>query len=306
MPVREIFPLMPVFDAILSEGNLSRAAARLGVSQSAVSQALSKLRKLSGDELFESTGRGVHPTPRALEMATHVRAALAHASAVLAPKAINVSTLQRTFTLDIGGGFDAFVLPPVANVLSEMAPCVRIVISNSRGSDLMRELKYGETEIAIDFQQSDSEEIRSQLLGYSTAVVITRRSNPALRRGLTREAYIKTPQVALAWSRSTVSGVSLGQARQHIQPRIVLTVPTLQTLGAVVETSDFIATTSAAAASFLAERYELEILPLPIRFVQLALYQLWHSRFDGDAGHRWLRMLIKAQCERAIKRYAST
>ena len=69
---REMLTLIPVFDAILSEGSLSRAADRLGVTQSAVSQALARLRKLANDELFENTGRGVRPTPRAQEMARHV------------------------------------------------------------------------------------------------------------------------------------------------------------------------------------------------------------------------------------------
>ena len=94
MPVREMLALIPVFDAILTEGSISRAAERLGVTQSAVSQSLARLRKLAGDELFETTGRGVRPTPRALDMAKHLQTALAQVNEALVPKEIEIATLR--------------------------------------------------------------------------------------------------------------------------------------------------------------------------------------------------------------------
>ena len=94
MSDRELLTLIPVFDAIISEGNLSRAAERLGVTQSAVSQALARLRKLTNDPLFESHGRGVRPTPRALEIAGHARAALTHANAAFTPKTLDIASLN--------------------------------------------------------------------------------------------------------------------------------------------------------------------------------------------------------------------
>ena len=119
---REMLTLIPVFDAILSEGSLSRAADRLGVTQSAVSQALARLRKLANDELFENTGRGVRPTPRAQEMARHVYAALAQVNEAFTPRDIDLAKLERTFILDVGGGFDALVLPPLLPVVQREAP----------------------------------------------------------------------------------------------------------------------------------------------------------------------------------------
>ena len=157
---REMLALIPVFDAILSEGSLSRAAERLGVTQSAVSQALARLRKLANDELFENTGRGVRPTPRALEMASHVYAALAQVNEAFTPKDLDIAKLERTFVLDIGGGFDALILPPLLGEINRTAPGLRLLVSNTRGGDLTKELKYGETELAFDFQACRSEERR--------------------------------------------------------------------------------------------------------------------------------------------------
>ncbi len=114
MPAREMLTLIPVFDAVLTEGSISRAAMRLGVTQSAVSQSLARLRKLAGDELFEATGRGVRPTPRALVMARHLQAALAEVNEAFSPKEIELTTLNRTFVLDIGAMRAVPNMPPAA------------------------------------------------------------------------------------------------------------------------------------------------------------------------------------------------
>src|SRR5262245_46830178 len=199
MSDRELLALIPVFDAILSECNLSRAAERLGVTQSAVSQALARLRKLTGDPLFESHGRGVRPTPRALEMASHARAALTHANAAFTPKTLDIASLKRTFVLDIGGGFDAFMLPVFYELLARQAPGIRCVVRNTRGSDILNDLKYGETELAFDFQPTDSEGIRCERLGSGQAIVITRPNHPALANGLTKKLYLALSHTTLLW-----------------------------------------------------------------------------------------------------------
>ena len=286
----------------MSERSLSRAAQRLGVTQSAVSQALARLRALAGDELFERTGRGVRPTPRALEMAGHLHEALEHVSAAFAPKSIDVQTLERTFVLDIGAGFDALTLPPLVQELRRKAPRVRLVVSNTRGGDLLNELKFGETEIAFDFQSSDAPGIRSQLIGRGNAVAIARPGHPALKKGLTKKLYLELPHVVLVWARApTGSGVAREHARLGLEPKVTVSVPSLMAMGALVASSDLIATTSLVAATLLSECYPLQTFTLPFRFAPLTLYQLWHARFDADEAHTWLRGTIKSLSEREAK-----
>jgi DNA-binding transcriptional LysR family regulator len=293
MSDRELLTLIPVFDAIISEGNLSRAAERLGVTQSAVSQALARLRKLTNDPLFESHGRGVRPTPRALEIAGHARAALTHANAAFTPRTLDIASLKRTFIIDIGGGFDALILPKLYKVLAKSAPGVRCLVSNTRGGDLLSELKYGETELAFDFQPTDAEGISSERFGENTPVVVARPGHPALKQGLTKSLYLQLPHATLAWARSTVSsGVALELDRLGMQTKIAMSVPTVTAVGALVASSDLIATMSRYAARSLTSLYRLEQHPLPFHMPPLAFYLLWHERFDDDAGHRWLRSMI--------------
>jgi DNA-binding transcriptional LysR family regulator len=277
VPDREILTLIPVFDAILSEGSISRAADRLGVTQSAVSQALARLRRLAKDDLFESTGHGMRPTPRALDMASHVRAALLHANAAFSRNDVELEKLERTFVLDIGGGFDALIVPVLLGELRKRAPRVRLLISNTRGRDLLSELKYGETELAFDFQDCVADGIKSDLLGKDAAVVLARPNHPALAEGMTEELYFGLPHAALVWARATaMSGVALELDRMGSKVRVEVSVPTLSTLGAVVASSDLIATTSAFAGRWLTDQHQIEVHPMPFSFPPLLLFQLWH------------------------------
>ena len=245
--------------------------------------------------MFENHGRGVRPTPRALEIAGHARAALTHANAAFTPKTLDIASLKRTFVLDIGGGFDALILPKLYKVLAKSAPGVRCLVSSTRGGDLLSELKYGETELAFDFQPTDAEGIRCERLGDDAVVVIARPNHPALGQGLTKPLYLQLPHAALVWTRSTVSsGVALELARMGVEVKIAMSVPTVMAMGALVASSDLIATTSRYAAQALGAFYELEQHPLPFRMPPLVFYLLWHQRFDDDAGHRWLRTTIKA------------
>lgn len=294
MPVREMLALIPVFDAILTEGSISRAAERLGVTQSAVSQSLARLRKLTGDELFETTGRGVRPTPRALVMAKHLQTALAEVNEAMASKEIEIATLNRTFVVDIGAGFDSLILPVLYPVLAKEAPGVKLLISNTRGADLINELKFGQTELAYDFQAGNAEGIRSELVGSGPAAVIARKDHPSLKSGISKELYLALPHAALVWNRSsTASGVALELERLGLEPRVQVSVPTLITMGAVVAASDLIATTSVQIGGELALRYDLRVHRMPIPLPHLTLYQLWHARYDSDAGHQWLRERIR-------------
>lgn len=294
MSDRELLSLLPVFDAIMSERSISRAAARLGVTQSAVSQALGRLRKITNDPLFEGHGRGVRATPRAQDMAGHVRSALTHVSAAFAPKDLDIAALERTFTLDIGGGFDALILPLLYSELARTAPRVRCLVSNGRGRDLLNELKHGETELALDFQPTDGEGIRYEPLGSAKAIALARIGHPALKNGLTKKLYLSLPHAALVWARSAVSSaIALELARMGIETRIAMAVPTVMALGAVVGSSDLIATNSRFAASALKNYFPLQEHPLPFRMPPLTFYLLWHARYDDDAAHRWLRNTIK-------------
>ena len=125
--------------------------------------------------------------------------------------------------------------------------------------------------------------------------MLARPDHPALRSGLTEELYFALSHVSLVWARSTaVSGVALELERIGRSPTVAVSVPTLMAMGAVAGSSDLIATTSVFVGNVLAEHYGVAIHPMPFPFPQLAIYQMWHERYDDDSAHRWLRDTIRA------------
>ncbi len=294
MTTKELLGLLPVFDAIFVEGNLSRAAERLGVSQSAVSQSLARLRHITSDELFQSTGRGMRPTPRALLMVRHVRASLAEAAMAAMPRDVDLAKLERTFTIDIGAGFDALLVPGLYSQVTRQAPLVKLDIVNTRAGDPANALRAGEIELALDFAPSTAPGIRSKSVLPSPMVVITRQAHPELASALTEAQYFSLKHVTVNWARSIApNGIALELMRMGREVRSALSVPTLFALGAVVASTDLVATVSRAAANQLAQRFSIAVHDLPFSMPPAQLYQLWHSRFDDDPGHQWLRLVIE-------------
>lgn len=297
MPTKELLSLLPVFDAIFTEENLSRAAEKLGVSQSAVSQSLARLRQLTNDELFESTGRGMRPTPRALLMIGHVRAALAEAHAVARPRSLDLSTLNRTFNIDAGAGYDCILIPLVLREMAAEAPQVRLNVTSIRAMDPSHALRSGEIDIAFDFLRPAAPGISCQSLAPSPAVVISRKDHPICMTGLDEPTYLTARHAQLNWARPVgASGLALELQRIGRSVDVMVSLPTLSGLGATVAATDLIATTSEAAARYLCEHYPLAVHPLPLNLPQAQFYQCWHERSNEDPAHAWLRALIARVC----------
>lgn len=297
MPTKELLSLFPVFDAIFTEENLSRAAEKLGVSQSAVSQSLARLRQLTDDELFESTGRGMRPTPRALLMIGHVRAALAEAYAVARPVALDLTTLSRTFNIDAGAGYDCILVPLLFRAIEAEAPRVRLNITSIRALDPSHALRSGEVDIAFDFLQPTTPGIRCQSLAPSPAVVITRKGHPACASGLDQITYLAARHAQLNWTRPIgASGLTMELQRIGHNLNVAVSLPTLPGLGATVAATDLLATISEAAARYLSAHYAIVIHQIPLPLPHAQFYQCWHERFEADPAHGWLRALIVRAC----------
>jgi len=293
MPTKELLALFPVFDAIFTEENLSRAAEKLGVSQSAVSQSLARLRQLTADELFQSTGRGMRPTPRAMLMIHHVRAALAEAQAVARPQSLELSTLERTFHVDVGAGFDCILVPLIFQEVDAQAPRVKLNITSLRAIDTSNALRSGDVDIAFDFMPPTAAGIRFQSIAPSPVVVIARQDHPQLTQGLNESQYLSMRHAQLNWHRTAgPSGIALELLRTGRSVNIAVSLPTLCGLGATIATSDLIATISESAALYLSPRYPIAIHRLPLSLPDAQLYQCWHERFDQDPAHAWLRALV--------------
>ncbi|MEW5963085.1 MAG: LysR family transcriptional regulator [Pseudomonadota bacterium] len=292
--------LLAVFDAIFSEGSLTKAGARLGLTQSAVSHALARLRDLTGDPLFERTGRGIRPTPVAKAMASDVGAAIdmLRASLRRRQEAFDATSMGRTFLIDIPAGLDTIIVPELARLTADFAE-MRFRISGSRARNIASELRFGEVWLALDAEPMSRPGYRSELLFEDPLVLIARRGHPGLANGVSAEQFGRLPQVALAWpveAGATPASMLLDAAGLNRLTKVA--VPNLATLPSVVERNDLVGTMSLKMARSFARHFAIDIHALPADVPKMPVYMVWHESFERDEGHTWLRATLKDVCER--------
>lgn len=300
MHIRRIdFNLLAVFDVIMAERSLSRAAVRLGMSQSAVSHALRRLRDLTGDDLFVRNGRGVSPTARADALAGPLRTAIGLAQAALSgTSTFDPSQTRRTFWIDVPAGLDILLLPALLKQIGHARSQLSLKVSDDRAAELSTTLRLGQTELAVDFGVHTERDFRSELLYEDIYVLLCRSGHPLLGRRLTSEKLTRLQQAGINWYRQPQrSPVQSRLERIGIVPNIRVSVPTAPGLAATVAGSDLVCIMHSRLARCLARNFDLTIVDLPIAIEPLRVVQNWHERFDADEGHRWLRSALAAACK---------
>jgi DNA-binding transcriptional LysR family regulator len=292
--------LLGVFDAILIEGSLRGAAVRLGMKEAAVSQALKRLRTQVGDPLFERKGRGVVPTARAQDMARNVRPAFDMMRQAMAGSSVfEPQSVARTFMLDVPAGIEAITAPHLARTLRD-APGVRFNIASARASRLVNALRFGDSDIALDYEPMRVDGYSSELLYEDRFVVIARCRHPALSGGLDVCTYQRLSHVAVSWGNRPVNGGELANplaerlSRAGIARNVQITVPSLHSMLRVVAETDMLGSTWARVAKrLMTEMPGLDVYPIPFELPPVPIYMVWHESYEPDPGHRWLRNCLR-------------
>ena len=189
--------LLRVFDALLDERNVTRAGSRLGLSQSAVSHALGRLRQLLGDELFVRRSSGMDPTPRALEIGPALHTALLQMQAALAPAAFDPWATERRFSISAGPYGCAVLMPHVVRLLGEKAPGATLQVT-PYGAGTVEALDTGRVDAALMGQDTPSRRFRFQSLFTETMVWVVRAGHPLTEGELTLDRLRDTPHILVS------------------------------------------------------------------------------------------------------------
>src|SRR6201996_5239192 len=189
--------LLKVFDALLDERNVTRAGGRLGLSQSAVSHALGRLRQLLGDELFVRRSSGMDPTPRALEIGPALHTALLQMQAALAPAGFDPASTERRFSLSAGPYGCAVLIPSLVKLLGERAPGATLQVT-PYGAGTVEALDTGRVDAARMGQDTPSRRFRFQSLFTETMVWIVRHGHPLTEGELTLDRLRDTPHILVS------------------------------------------------------------------------------------------------------------
>jgi DNA-binding transcriptional LysR family regulator len=287
--------LLVTLDALLAEGSVVRAAQRLRLSPSAMSRALAKLRKMIGDPLLVRAGRGLVPTPKALELRDRVNQLVQDAQAVLRPtEGLDVGQIVRTFTLRTSDGFVENFGPDLIARIGEEAPGVRLrfVQKFTRDSESLRTGAVDlETGVA---GEATGPEVRTQGLFRDRFLAVVRRGHPLSKGRMTAARYASAKHILVSRRGLSEGPIDEALTALGLEREIVATVDGFSTALALARSSDLIASVPERHTTNL--RAGMHSFPLPVSTGEMVISLLWHPRFDADAAHRWLRGLVRDIC----------
>jgi DNA-binding transcriptional LysR family regulator len=287
--------LLVTLDVLLAEGSVARAARRLRLSPSAMSRALARLRETTGDPLLVRAGRGLVPTPRALELRERVGQLVQDGQAVLRPaKMLNLQKLVRTFALRTSEGFVETFGPDLIVRVGKEAPGVRLRFLPKPDKD-STSLRDGIVDLETGVVgETTGPEVRAQALFRDRFIGVVRKGH-ALNRGKI------TPRRYAAGSHILVSrrGLETGSIDEALKPlglerEIVAIVGGFSTALALARASDLIASVPERHTGNL--RAGMQSFPLPLSMPEITVSLLWHPRLDADPAHRWLRGCVRDAC----------
>lgn len=286
--------LLVALEALLSERSVTRAGARLGLTASATSHALGRLRATFGDELLVRTRGGMIPTARGEQLLVPLRAALRDVGALLSNSArFDPRTSRREFVLASTDYIEAVLLPPLLARVSAAAPGVQLRV-HPLVSDVAAPLETGAITVALGVVFENSPGLQQQALFSEEMVLVCRKGHPEVKRTIDLATYLRLRHVLVSVRGGSQSVVDeqlaeLGHARQ-----IALVVPHFLAAPLIVASSDLVLTTPARLVRRLGPALDLRTLAPPLAVPGFTVRQVWHERHQDDPGHLWLRQQIFA------------
>ncbi len=287
--------LLVTLDVLLAEGSVARAARRLRLSPSAMSRALARLREATGDPLLVRAGRGLVPTPRALELRERASQLVQDGEAVLRPVGkFNPEQLVRTFTLRTSDGFAENFGPALIARVGKEAPSVRLRFLQKPDKD-STPLREG----AVDLEtgvvgKAMGPEVRAQALFRDRFIGVVRKGHSLCRGKITPARYAAGRHISVSRLGPGPGPIDAALVLLGLKREIVVIVGGFSTALALARGSDLIASVPERHTGNL--RAGLHSFPLPVFTPEITISLLWHPRLDSDPAHRWLRGHVRDIC----------
>jgi DNA-binding transcriptional LysR family regulator len=284
--------LLKAFDALMAERAVTRAAARIGLSQPAMSHALSRLRALFNDDLFVRTATSMEPTARAREIAALVAAAIEQIEAALRLGAgFDPATSTAIFTAGMAEYAEIALVGPLARAFAREAPGATLRLLPASGREVAEQLDRGAIDVAIAHLRNPPSHIEATVLLDDPFVVVARADHPAASRPMSLETYAAQNHVLVSPRGATTGALDRILVDFGLKRRIALLVATYLAVPAALAWSDLVATVPRRVAERMAATAAVAITPLPIDFA-VTVSLAWHRRATGDPAQSWFRSLL--------------
>ena len=290
--------LLTVFDKIYTARNLTKAAETLGLTQSAVSQALGRLRLHFEDELFFRVPNGMEPTARAHGIASHTTAALNSAEqAFQVVRKFDPKVSDESFSIGLLDIDVVFLGPKLVNHFQKRAPNIQLKIIPIRPSIYVEQLDQGEMHIAINIVEKRlPKRFSTSRLFDDEHVVISKTKHPHIKKTLTLNQFMLLPQVGVDWFGYDKKYVDPMFSRKGVKRKIAITVNDILGVPFVVKQTDLIATVPLTLMEYYEDLRGLEMHACPFKIPSCSLSLIWHQRIKGNQAYEWIIEQIQEVC----------
>ncbi|MBN9409874.1 MAG: LysR family transcriptional regulator [Burkholderiales bacterium] len=304
--------LLRVFDEVMAERNLTRAARNLSITQPAVSNALRRLRDTLGDELVRRAGQGIEPTPRALALWPSVRDALRQLQVSLLPSVFVPAEAQSTFVLAMADATAAEIIPGLVEIVEAEAPGVSLRVVPLTTRDPRRLLDEEAADLAIGYfpavladltartQNDSAVPFDHERLYDGEYVCVMRRGHPLAQEALTLDHFCEARHMLVSYSGRPYGFIDEALASLGRQRRVVLTVNQFFTAGRVVTSSNLLTVLPRHFVRTTGIADELTVRDLPFDVPVVHVDALWHRRQQQQSAHQWLRRAVVRSARKAF------
>ncbi|PQJ45059.1 transcriptional regulator LeuO [Vibrio campbellii] len=290
--------LLTVFDAVMQEQNITRAAHNLGMSQPAVSNAVARLKVMFNDELFMRQGRGIQPTQRARQLFGPIRQALQLIRNELPSSVFQPESSTRLFKLAICSPCDMRFAPRIMANINEQAPSVQLHLDAEFDRLLSERMRYQEIDFVIDYARFDDQGFSSTEIFKDELVVIASKTHPRIQGGVSAEQLINEKHAKL--SRVHGQRSFSEQAYRELDCQAAYEGSSLSNLLYVVSQSELVTIAPRWMAENAVNNDQLQILDFPFENKEISGYLSWHESSEKDKGHIWLRDQLMITCGEVV------
>lgn len=285
--------LLVALDALLTEQGVTRAANRLGLKQSAMSSNLGRIRRLLDDEILTRSGDGMHLTPRAMALVGPVQTALRQIQCIVnRGEAFDPNVAERTFGIALPGSMEALLGPRLLSLVASEAPNVRIVLQSLDYGQVLSNIDADRIDIAVGVFDSGQMHHKVRPLYRDGYLCLFNETLLKVSAPLSLDDYLRHPHVMTTLNGTGPGVVDEALTRIGRQRKLLATTPRFATVPFLVQASPVLTTMVAALATRFAGMMNLATSPVPVELMDFTVSMLWHSSYDHDPAHRWLRDLL--------------
>ena len=293
--------LVSIFDAVMTEGSVTKAADRLAMTQSAVSNAISRMRVVWDDPLFTRSGRGIKASARAQALWREIQEPLAAIRMAASPVQFDAASSTHAFRVAVTDYMSGALWPRLRQHIEVHAPGIRILAVPYTSQETGSQLRNNEIDICIGGLQHMGDDIHLQRLFSEGWVCAMKSDHPLAKSPITGKDFLGADHLLVSLSGNPVGIVDAALERIGKRRRVVMTLNNFAGAPSLLLTSNLISVLPAGAVHTHALREQIHCCDVPFEIPPFDCQMAWHTRNDREAAHRWIRSLIVRTCDQVWK-----